>query len=42
MHRVPGLGEVGVDLGQELVGLRSFGHREAGGGVKEATLDPSL
>ena len=42
MHRVPGFGEVGVDLGQEIVGLRCLGHREAGGGVQEVTLDPSL
>ena len=42
VHRVPGLGEVGVDLGQELVGLRCFGHREAGRGMQMVTLDPSL
>lgn len=42
MHSVPGLSEVGVDLGQELVGLRSFGHREAGRGVQLPALDPGL
>ena len=42
MDSIPGLSEVSVDLGQELVGLRRFWHREAGGGVQQATLDTSL